>query len=118
MAKRKVWVLDTETKGTGAQVLPLEKALERTKPGDTSDRRPPKPRRPAAPRARAGARPRKAKRTATAWRTPLPAGHVRKTATGEIGRVLSVDAKAGTASVRWLRGGHTSTVSLAAVSRR
>ena len=25
----KVWVLDTETKGTGAQMVPLEKALER-----------------------------------------------------------------------------------------
>src|SRR5687768_12235257 len=36
---RKTWVLDTETKGTGAQMVPLEKALE--KPAS-------KPRRPAA----------------------------------------------------------------------
>ena len=27
----KVWVLDTETKGTGAEMVPLEKALERTR---------------------------------------------------------------------------------------
>jgi hypothetical protein len=28
MTKRKVWVLDTETKGTGAHVVPLEKVLK------------------------------------------------------------------------------------------
>jgi hypothetical protein len=28
MTKRKVWVLDTETKGTGAHVVPLEKKLQ------------------------------------------------------------------------------------------
>ncbi|HEX6582001.1 MAG TPA: hypothetical protein VF056_00265 [Thermoleophilaceae bacterium] len=41
----KVWVLDTETKGTGAQMVPLEKMLR--KPGSESEprRRPlPKPR--------------------------------------------------------------------------
>jgi hypothetical protein len=36
---RKTWVLDTETKGTGAQMVPLEKVLEKPAP---------KPRRPAA----------------------------------------------------------------------
>jgi hypothetical protein len=50
--------------------------------------------------------------------SPLPPGHVRKKATGELGRVRSVDAKAGTVSVHWLKQGRTSTVPLAAVSRR
>jgi hypothetical protein len=36
---RKTWVLDTETKGTGAQMVPLEKVLEKPAPA---------PRRPAA----------------------------------------------------------------------
>jgi hypothetical protein len=41
----KVWVLDTETKGTGAQMVPLEKVLRQ--PGSEPERRPrplPKPR--------------------------------------------------------------------------
>ena len=29
---RKVWVLDTETKGTGAEMVPLEKARSRSRP--------------------------------------------------------------------------------------
>ena len=29
MAKRKVWVLDTETKGTGAQMVPLDSVAKR-----------------------------------------------------------------------------------------
>jgi len=33
----KVWVLDTETKGTGAQMVPLEKVLR--KPGSEPERR-------------------------------------------------------------------------------
>jgi hypothetical protein len=28
----KIWVLDTETKGTGAEMVPLERALERRRP--------------------------------------------------------------------------------------
>jgi hypothetical protein len=43
---------------------------------------------------------------------------VRKNATGELGKVLAVDAKAGTATVRWLRSGASSTVPLSAISRR
>jgi hypothetical protein len=43
---------------------------------------------------------------------------VRKKATGELGKILSVDPKAGTAVVRWMREGRTSTVPLTAVSRR
>jgi hypothetical protein len=50
--------------------------------------------------------------------TQLPPGHVRKRATGEIGRVQAVDAKAGTATVFWLKRGSVSTVPLSAVSRR
>jgi hypothetical protein len=43
---------------------------------------------------------------------------VRKKATGELGKVQAVDAKAGTATVRWLKGGAVSTVPLSSISRR
>ena len=33
MSKRKVWVLDTGTKGTGAEMVPLEKVLKAPGPG-------------------------------------------------------------------------------------
>jgi hypothetical protein len=50
----KVWVLDTETKGTGANVVPLEKTLERPKPAEPTavapKRRAPRPPKPRAPR--------------------------------------------------------------------
>jgi hypothetical protein len=108
----KAWVLDTETKGTGANVVPLEKVLERPEPAAA-------PRRPAEPRrAERPARRRPARQSVERSATPLPAGHVRKRATGEIGKVLAVDARAGTATVRWLKGGSTSTVPLSSVSRR
>jgi|SRR5215210_2657665 len=112
---RKTWVLDTETKGTGANVVPLEKLLK--EPEAAAPKRRPAP--PAEPRdaerreeRRPAARP--VERTAT----PLPAGHVRKRSTGEIGKVQAVDARAGTATVRWLKGGATSTVPLSAISLR
>ena len=107
----KVWVLDTETKGTGASMVPLEKTLE------TPSERPARPRRSRkapAREPRGVQRRREPERTST----PLPAGHVRSKTTGEIGRVQSVDARAGTASVRWLKRGATSTVPLASLSRR
>ena len=50
--------------------------------------------------------------------TELPPGHVRKRTTGEIGRIQAVDARAGTATVLWLKRGSVSTVPLSAVSRR
>jgi hypothetical protein len=34
----KVWVLDTDTKGTGAQMVPLEKALERKRGAASGER--------------------------------------------------------------------------------
>jgi hypothetical protein len=110
----KTWVLDTETKGTGANVVPLEKVQRR--PEDAPERRAQRPKRSApsgesAPPRRPRAQP---ERTATA----LPPGHVRKNSTGELGKVLAVDAKAGTATVRWLRSGASSTVPLSAISRR
>jgi len=114
----KTWVLDTETKGTGANVVPLEKVLRR--PEDAPERPAPRPKRPepsgkSAPRRRSRPTTKaEPERSATA----LPPGHVRKNATGELGKVLAVDAKAGTATVRWLRSGATSTVPLSAVSRR
>ena len=117
----KVWVLDTETKGTGAHVPPLEKTL--SEPAAKADRGP----RPGKQRARAstspggatGSRPRQPGKSARLKSSsPLPPGHVRKKATGEIGRVQAVDPKAGTATVLWLRQARTSTVPLAAISRR
>jgi hypothetical protein len=121
----KIWVLDTETKGTGANVVPLEKVVrppqEREAPSEAPAWRRERPARarPAEAHAPAAARPRRPKpaepeRTATA----LPPGHVRKKSTGEIGKVLAVDPRAGTATVRWLKSGASSTVPLSAVARR
>jgi hypothetical protein len=107
----KTWVLDTETKGTGANVVPLEKVQTKPEPR----KRPAPVRRPTqAP----DPRPRKPAKRGPTTSTPLPPGHVRKKATGEIGRVQSVDPKAGTATVMWLKRGSASTVPLSAVSRR
>jgi hypothetical protein len=50
--------------------------------------------------------------------TALPAGHVRKKSTGEIGRLRSIDSAAGTATVHWLKQGRTSTVPLTDIARR
>jgi hypothetical protein len=121
----KVWVLDTETKGTGANMVPLEKVLRQParetepaspgrKPGTAPGRAQDPPRQS---RKADGSRSRSPK-PAEKRSSPLPAGHVRKKATGEIGRVQSVDPSAGTASVLWLRQGTTSTVPLTAISRR
>ena len=107
----KVWVLDTETKGTGANVVPLEKVLK--KPGSEPPAPPPPPAR--APKPRPGRAPsQEPVRTAG----PLPPGHVRKKTTGELGKVQAIDPKAGTATVFWLKQGRASTVPLASVSRR
>jgi hypothetical protein len=115
------WVLDTETKGTGANMVPLEKTQEkRDHPGRRTRKAQSAPARrssdtaqpPKRGRARSSAK--EPRRTAT----PLPPGHVRKKATGEIGKVRSVDPRAGTAVVQWLKRGHTSTVPLSTVSRR
>jgi hypothetical protein len=104
---RKTWVLDTETKGTGANIVPLEKVRadgERT-----------------APRRRrrvSAVRPEVAKGNPIRRVTPLPEGHVRKKSTGEIGKLQAIDPRAGTATVRWLKSGTVSTVPIAAISRR
>jgi hypothetical protein len=106
----RTWVLDTETKGTGASMVPLETTLEK-KP-----ERPPRRSRPSKPpRRKVAPRPTDTGRTTV---TPLPEGHVRKKATGEIGKIRSVDARAGTANVHWLKRGSASTVPLSALSRR
>ena len=47
----KVWVLDTETKGTGAQMVPLEKTLRQ--PAEEPERRRARPVPKPAPRERA-----------------------------------------------------------------
>ena len=114
---RKTWVLDTDTKGTGANVVPLEKVLADpdAPPRSGSPRR--KPTRPSnaagATRKAATATPEPVIRA-----TPLPEGHVRKKATGEIGKIKAIDPRAGTATVRWLKSGSVSTVPLSSVSRR
>jgi hypothetical protein len=111
IAMGKVWILDTETKGTGAQMVPLEKTLEKPAPKKRSSRT----RRPAPIKAPAPPKPRSrsAKKA-----DPLPPGHVRKKATGEIGKVQTVDPRAGTATVMWLKQGRASTVPITAISRR
>jgi hypothetical protein len=108
----KVWVLDTETKGTGANMVPLEKAQKQP------DSKPARTRRRPQPGAAGSAPKRRPKPVAETTATALPPGHVRKKATGEIGRIQSVDAKAGTASVHWLKRGAASTVPLSAITRR
>jgi hypothetical protein len=118
----KVWVLDTETKGTGANVVPLEKVVrpphEREAPPEKPARRREPPKRARAGEAAAGSGRPKPKPEPERSATALPPGHVRKKATGEIGKVLAVDARAGTATVRWLKSGATSTVPLSSVARR
>jgi hypothetical protein len=116
----KTWVLDTETKGTGANMVPLEKAQEKAEaqPRPAPRRAKRAPARPPSDAGRAAARPRSSAKPVQKSATPLPPGHVRKKTTGELGKVRSVDAKAGTAVVHWLRSGHVSTVPLSAVSRR
>jgi hypothetical protein len=111
----KVYVLDTETKGTGANVVPLDKVVRPPAEREPAERPPKraKPARAGEPRARSP-KPAERERTTTA----LPPGHVRKQATGELGKVLAVDARAGTVTVRWLRSGATSTVPLSSVARR
>jgi hypothetical protein len=108
----KVWVLDTETKGTGANMVPLEKAQKRP------DQAPARPRRRIDSAAPPRGPKRRRKAAVETTTTALPPGHVRKKATGEIGRIQSVDAKAGTARVHWLKRGAASTVPLSAISRR
>jgi hypothetical protein len=114
----KTWVLDTDTKGTGANVRPLEKVLERPdsdeKPAAGRTRRP----RRDAPDKPAASKRSQPKRPVQKTSTDLPPGHVRKRATGEIGKVEAVDSRAGTARVRWLKRGAASTVRLSEISRR
>ena len=113
----KVWVLDTETKGTGANVVPLEKVVRPPEQREAPPTPPKRRERPAPAAEAAPARPRRRKRAEPERSaTALPPGHVRKKATGELGKVLAVDSRAGTASVRWLRSGTTSTC--AALLRR
>jgi hypothetical protein len=112
----KTWVLDTDTKGTGARMVPLEDVLEKPEPKASPAAPARKPAAPAESRKRAAAA--KPPRTVEKRSTPLPAGHVRKKATGEIGRVKAIDARAGTATVTWLRDGRTSTVPISSVTRK
>jgi hypothetical protein len=115
----KTWVLDTETKGTGANMVPLEKVQKKPASEEKPAARRRKAPTEAAPARAERRRPPPNKRApAEKTSTELPAGHVRKRATGEIGRVEAVDPKAGTARVRWLKRGASSTVRLSELSRR
>jgi hypothetical protein len=102
----KTYKLDHATKGTGASVVPVDDAPKR--PNDDQ-----KLRTTPIPRERRGPLERGEKVS-----SPLPPGHVRKKATGEIGKVQAVDPKAGTVTVLWLKRGAPSTVPLASVTRR
>jgi hypothetical protein len=102
MARR--YKLDHFTKGTGASVAPVE-----DRAAEPRDRELETVRVPAERRGRAKGGERRS--------SPLPPGHVRKKATGEIGKVQSVDPQAGTARVLWLRSGSTSVVPIDSVSR-
>jgi hypothetical protein len=102
---RRTYKLDHATKGTGASVVPVDT------PKPASDE---KLKTVSIPRERR----RKATDAGPMFVTPLPPGHVRKKATGELGKVKAVDAKAGTITVLWLRSGQTSTVPIATVTRR
>lgn len=104
MARR--YKLDHATKGTGASVVPLDDEPRKGAPEEPLKTIP-------MPRE-----PRKARTEEARILTPLPPGHVRKKATGELGKVRALDAKAGTVTVMWLRDGRTSTVPLASVTRR
>lgn len=103
----RTYKLDHFTKGTGASVAPIDDAVEAAPERELNRVRVPRERGKPASRARG-------ERVASA----LPPGHVRKKATGEIGKVKSVDPRAGTAEVQWLRQGRTSTVPLTAITRR
>jgi hypothetical protein len=110
----KTWVLDTDTKGTGAQVRPLDDVLEKPAERPRRGARPgPREESPAAKPNSPGPAPRKRSSS-----TPLAPDQVRKKSTGEIGKLRSVDARTGTAVVHWLREGRTTTVPLTAISRR
>jgi hypothetical protein len=108
----KTWVLDTDTKGTGARMVPLEDTVKKPEP-QAPARKP----LPAKPALRRPVEP-KPKKQVEKRSTPLPAGHVRKKTTGEIGKVKAMDARAGTITVTWLRGGQTSTVPISSVTRK
>jgi hypothetical protein len=118
---RRTWVLDTGTKGTGANMVPLENVLTKADAESEASRPVKRTRAPRASEPGQAAPPRRARKAKEPVRTTvnaLPPGHVRKKTTGEIGKVRSVDPKAGTANVHWLKRGAASTVPLSAISRR
>lgn len=107
MAKK--WVLDTDTKGTGARMVPLDDVQKKAEP-----RAVPNPISPPKRKAPAPAKP----KPQVVRATPLAPGQVRKKSNGEIGKVKAIDPRAGTATVTWLRDGRTSTVPISSVTRR
>jgi hypothetical protein len=101
----RTYKLDHFTKGTGASVAPLDDVSESPPERELN-------------RVRVPSEQRKPARRGQRMSTKLPAGHVRKKSTGEIGRVRAVDARAGTVEVDWLKQGRTSTVPITAITRR
>ena len=89
MSERRIWVLDTETKGTGAEMVPLEKVLR--KPSAEPRRRIPGPRRraPAPPPEPAPRRPRRFRAIDVVTREVLADDADAQTMLEALGRVRS-----------------------------
>ena len=85
----KIWVLDTDTKGTGAEMVPLEKVQKRPVPGGepffVPPRRKPREPKPAEPRA-----PRRFKVVDVATRAVLADGALARETLNVLGAVRSI----------------------------
>jgi hypothetical protein len=100
-------------------MVPLDDVLEKPEPKEKAPERRPAPKPGPQQRSPAPPKPKpKPKAPVVKRSTPLAPGQVRKKSTGEIGKVKAIDAKAGTATVTWLRDGRTSTVQISSITRR
>jgi hypothetical protein len=93
MAKSRVWVLDTETKGTGAEMVPLDKVLTRPSPSPEPFTAPPRPQ-PRPQPAPAPRRPRRFRVVDVMTRQLLADGtgiHATLAALGEVRRSVDVN---------------------------
>ena len=85
---RKVWVLDTETKGTGAEMVPLEKVQKKPAPSGEPSFVPPK-RRPREPDPAEPRAPRRFKVVDVATREELADGALARETLSVLGDVRS-----------------------------
>jgi hypothetical protein len=86
--KRRVWVLDTETKGTGAEMVPLDTVLKKPEPRPEPLFVPPKPK-PPAPKPAELRKPRRFRIVDVATRAVLAADVGPREALGVLGGVRS-----------------------------